>query len=383
MKITNNIAYAGVFDRKTDLFEGQFLIPDGISYNSYVILDERIAVLDSVDAKFTYEWLHGIAAATCGKAPDFLIVQHMEPDHSANIMSFLEAYPEAKIVSSKKALVMTNNFFNTDLTERTITVGDNDSLSLGKHELKFISAPMVHWPEVIVTYDSYENILFSADAFGRFGSTDEMDFWDDEGRRYYIGIVAKYGQAVQKLLSRIPTDIKAICPLHGPMLTKNIHHFISLYDTWSDYRPEEEGITIAYTSIYKNTERAVMRLKEELRLCGARNLSIYDLARCDIHKAVADAFRYSKLVLATTTYNGGVFPHMREFIAKLTERGFGNRTVALIENGSWSPMAIRKMKELLSECDGIKYAENCVTIVSAMNDVAEAKISLLAQELTK
>ena len=340
-------------------------------------------MLDSVDAKFTDEWLAGIAAATCGKAPDFLIVQHMEPDHSANVMSFLNAYPDAKLVSSKKALVMMNNFFNTDLTEKTITVSEGDSLSLGKHLLNFISAPMVHWPEVIVTYDSYENILFSADAFGRFGSTDEMDFWDDEGRRYYIGIVAKYGLPVQKLLKRIPADIKAICPLHGPILKESLTHYVSLYDAWSDYRPEEEGITIAYTSIYKNTERAVMKLKEELSLFGAPNVSVYDLARCDIHKAVADAFRYSKLVLATTTYNGGVFPYMREFIAKLTERGFKNRTVALIENGSWSPLANKKMQELLSECDGIKYAENCVTIVSAMNDVAEAKISLLAQELTK
>lgn len=383
MNVSKDIIYVGVFDTKTDLFEGQYKIPEGISYNSYLILDEKIAVMDSVDAKFTNEWLENIEASLGGKAPVYLVVQHMEPDHSANIVSFLNKYPEAKVVTSKKALAMMKNFFDTDLSARTVTVAEGDTLSLGTHKLTFIGAPMVHWPEVILTYDEADKVLFSADAFGKFGSTDTPDGWDDEARRYYIGIVGKYGTQVQSVLKKAASlDIEKICPLHGPVLTEGLSHYLELYDTWSSYRPESEGITLAYTSIYGNTEKAVMRLAEQLKAHGAPSVAVYDLARCDIHAAVADAFRYGTLVLATTTYNAGVFPAMREFIAKLCERGFGSRTVALVENGSWAPTAIKEMKRLLEACKDLTFAENNVTIVSALNTESRAKINALAEELT-
>ena len=382
MKITNDIIYVGVFDTKTDLFEGQYKIPDGISYNSYLILDEKIAVMDSVDAKFTEEWLGNVSAALGEVTPSYLVVQHMEPDHSANIMSFLNTYPEARVVTSKKALSMMKSFFDTDLSSRAITVAEGDTLPLGKHELTFIGAPMVHWPEVILTFDSTDGVLFSADAFGTFGNCESADSWDDEARRYYIGIVGKYGAQVQSVLGKAAAlDIKTICPLHGPVLTENLAHYTHLYDTWSSYRPEAEGVTVAYTSIYGNTEKAVMRLVDNLKGNGIA-VSLYDLARCDIHRAVADAFKNDTLLLATTTYNAGVFPAMREFIAKLTERGFRSRTVALIENGSWAPSAIKEMKRLLEGCKEITFAENNVTVISAMNSDSAAKIDALSEELS-
>ena len=384
MKITNDIVYVGVFDKKIDLFEGQYKVPDGISYNSYVILDESIAVMDTVDAAYTHEWLDNVQNAIGDKKPSYLIIQHMEPDHSANIMNFLKVYPEAKIVTSKKALAMINNFFATDLSDRTITVGEGDVLPLGYHELHFVSAPMVHWPEVTVTYDATDKVLFSADGFGRFGDTKESTPWADEARRYYIGIVGKYGAQVESLLKKAAgLDIEKICPLHGPVLTKNLGYYIGLYNTWASYTPEDDGITVAYTSIYGNTAKAVARLVERLKSNGAPSVAVYDLARCDVHAAVADAFRYGTLVLATTTYNAGVFPYMREFIAKLSERGFKNRTVGLIENGSWAPMAAREMQALLSSCKDITYAQNTVSILSAPDAKANEKLDALADELCR
>ncbi len=383
MYINDDIKYVGVNDTAIDLFEGQYSVPHGMSYNSYVIIDEKIAVTDTVDAAFTDEWLGNLEAVLEGRTPDYLIVQHMEPDHSANIKSFADAYPEAKIVSSKKAFAMMKNFFGTDFPERQITVGDGDTLSLGAHELTFVAAPMVHWPEVIVTYDAKDKILFSADAFGKFGTADADEPWVDEARRYYIGIVGKYGVQVQALLKKAAgLDISAICPLHGPVLRGNIDYYIGLYDAWSAYRPEEDGTVIAYTSVYGNTERGARLLADKLGASGA-TVKIYDLARCDMAEAVAAAFKYSKLVLATTTYNADIFPFMREYIDHLCERGFKNRTVAFIENGSWAPMAAKIMRARLESLSGITFAENAVKIVSALNSESEGQIEALAAELCR
>lgn len=383
MYINDDIKYVGVNDTAIDLFEGQYSVPHGMSYNSYVIIDEKIAVTDTVDAAFTDEWLGNLEAVLEGRTPDYLIVQHMEPDHSANIKSFADAYPEAKIVSSKKAFAMMKNFFGTDFPERQITVGDGDTLSLGAHELTFVAAPMVHWPEVIVTYDAKDKILFSADAFGKFGTADADEPWIDEARRYYIGIVGKYGVQVQALLKKAAgLDISAICPLHGPVLRGNIDYYIGLYDAWSAYRPEEDGTVIAYTSVYGNTERAARLLADKLGALGAA-VKIYDLARCDMAEAVAAAFKYSKLVLATTTYNADIFPFMREYIDHLCERGFKNRTVAFIENGSWAPMAAKIMRARLESLSGITFAENAVRIMSALNSESEGQIEALAEELCR
>ena len=342
MNITKDIAYIGVNDRKVDLFEGQYVVPNGMAYNSYVILDEKIAVMDTVDANFTHEWLDNLQNALGGRKPDYLVVQHMEPDHSANIVSFTKAYPNAKIVSSSKAFVMMKNFFGTDFADKQVVVGEGSTLELGRHTLTFVTAPMVHWPEVIVTYDSTDKVLFSADGFGKFGALDADEDWACEARRYYIGIVGKYGAQVQALLKKAAgLDIEIICPLHGPVLTENLGYYLNLYNTWSSYQPEEEGIVIAYTSVYGNTKKAVLQLADKLRANGCPKVVVNDLARCDMAEAVEDAFRYSKLVLATTTYNAGIFPFMREFIDHLTERNFSNRTVGFIENGSWRPLRPR------------------------------------------
>lgn len=382
MRITDDIRYVGVNDRKTDLFEGQYRIPNGISYNSYVIVDEKIAVMDTVDAAFTHEWLDNIQNTLNGKNPDYLIIQHMEPDHSANIANFMKAYPEAIVVSSAKAFTMMGNFFGTDFTDRRIVVGEGDTLSLGKHLLTFVTAPMVHWPEVIVTYDSTDKVLFSADGFGKFGDLNAQEEWADEARRYFIGIVGKYGVQVQNLLKKAAgLDIQTICPLHGPVLKENLGYYLNLYNTWSSYQPEEEGIVIAYTSVYGNTKKAVQKLAEKLKENGCPAVLVYDLARADMAQAVSDAFRYNKLVLATTTYNAGVFPFMREFINHLTERNFANRTVALIENGSWAPLAAKVMKEMLEPCKNLTFAENTVRILSALNEESGKKLDELASEL--
>jgi len=384
MKITNDIRYIGVNDHKVDLFEGQYVVPNGISYNSYAILDDKIAIMDTVDANFTHEWLDNIQNTLGGKSPDYLIVQHMEPDHSANIVTFTRTYPDATIVSSAKAFQMMANFFGTDFAENRIVVGEGDTLSLGKHQLTFVTAPMVHWPEVIVTYDSTDKVLFSADGFGKFGALDVEEPWADEARRYFIGIVGKYGAQVQSLLKKAAgLDIQIICPLHGPVLTENLGYYLELYSTWSGYQPEAEGIVIAYTSIYGNTRKAVQQLAEKLQTNGCPKVTVYDLARCDMAQAVGDAFRYSKLVLATTTYNAEIFPFMREFINHLTERNFANRTVALIENGSWAPMAAKVMRGMLEKCKNITYTETTVKILSALNADSTAQLDALAEELCK
>ena len=382
MKITKDVKYIGVNDRKIDLFEGQYIVPNGISYNSYLILDEKIAVMDTVDAAFTHEWLDNLQNALNGKTPDYLIVQHMEPDHSANIISFAKAYPSAKIVASAKAFAMMKNFFGTDFPENKVVVGDGDTLSLGNHELTFVTAPMVHWPEVIVTYDSTDKILFSADGFGKFGTPDTDEDWACEARRYYIGIVGKYGAQVQALLKKAAgLNIEVICPLHGPVLSENLGYYIDLYNTWSSYQSEDDGVVIAYTSVYGNTKKAVLQLAEKLKANGCPKVVINDLARCDMAEAVEDAFRYSKLVLATTTYNAEIFPFMREFINHLTERNFSNRTIALMENGSWAPMAAKVMRNMLDSCKNITWAENTVRILSALNDESSAQLEKLAKEL--
>ncbi len=384
MNIRNDIKYVGVNDRNIDLFEGQYIVPEGMSYNSYVIIDEKIAVMDSVDAAFGDEWLGNIKNALDGKAPDYLVVQHMEPDHSANITTFVEAYPEAKIVSSAKAFSMMKNFFGTDFADKQIVVRGGDSLSLGKHELVFVTAPMVHWPEVIVTYDKTDKVLFSADAFGKFGALDADEDWACEARRYYIGIVGKYGAQVQMLLKKAAElEIETICPLHGPVLTENLGYYLDLYNTWSSYKPEEEGVMIAYTSVYGNTKKAVELLAQKLEANGCRKVVVNDLARCDMAEAVEDAFRYSKLVLATTTYNGEIFPFMREFINHLTERNYSNRTVAFIENGSWAPLATKVMKEMLENSKNLEYTEAGVKILSALNEESTAQVEALAAELCK
>ena len=382
MFITDDIKYIGVNDHEIDLFEGQYIVPNGMAYNSYVILDEKIAVLDSVDAKFTTEWLTNVREALNGRTPDYFIVQHMEPDHSANIANFMQEYADVKIVASAKAFVMMKQFFGTDYPEQKIVVGEGDKLSLGKHKLTFVTAPMVHWPEVIVTYDSTDKVLFSADGFGKFGALDVEEDWACEARRYYFGIVGKYGMPVQTLLKKAAAlDIQIICPLHGPVLKENLGYYLGLYNTWSSYQPEEEGVVIAYTSIYGNTKKAVLALADALKAKGCPKVVVNDLARCDMAEAVEDAFRYSKLVLATTTYNGDIFPFMKEFINHLTERGYSNRTVAFMENGSWAPMAAKVMGRMLAESKNLTFTENSVKIMSALNEESSAQVEALAAEL--
>ncbi len=384
MNITNDIKYIGVNDHKVDLFEGQYIVPNGMAYNSYVIMDEKVAVMDTVDAGFTHEWLDNLQNALNGRKPDYLVVQHMEPDHSANIFNFMKAYPGANIVASQKAFVMMKNFFGTDFEDKQIVVGEGDTLNLGKHTLTFVTAPMVHWPEVIVTYDSYDKVLFSADGFGKFGALDVEEDWACEARRYYIGIVGKYGVQVQNLLKKAAgLEIEKICPLHGPILTENLGYYLNLYNTWSSYGIESEGIVIAYTSVYGNTKKAVMELKEMLKAKGCPKVVVNDLARCDMAEAVEDAFRYGKIVLATTTYNSEIFPFMREFINHLTERNFSNRTVAFIENGSWAPMANKVMKGMFEKSKNLTFAENNVTIRSALNEDSRKALESLSDELCK
>ncbi len=384
MFITNDIKYIGVNDHRIDLFEGQYVVPNGISYNSYAIIDEKIAIMDTVDASFTHEWLDNIQNTLGARKPDYLIIQHMEPDHSANIVNFLKAYPDVTVVSSAKAFAMMKNFFGTDFTDKRIVVGEGDTLSLGRHTLTFVTAPMVHWPEVIVTYDSLDKVLFSADGFGKFGALDVEEEWACEARRYYIGIVGKYGAQVQALLKKAATlDIQKICPLHGPVLEENLGYYLGLYNTWSSYEVEDDGIVIAYTSVYGNTKKAVMALADKLRAKGAPSVSIHDLARCDMAEAVEDAFRYSKLVLATTTYNADIFPFMREFINHLTERNYQNRTVALIENGSWAPQAAKVMREMLATSKNITFTDTTVKILSALNDESSAALEAMADELCR
>lgn len=384
MFITNDIKYIGVNDHQVDLFEGQYDVPNGMAYNSYVIIDEKIAIMDSVDVNFGDEWISNIESALGGRKPDYIVVQHMEPDHSANIAKFAEVYPEAKIVSSAKAFVMMKNFFGCDFADRQVVVAEGDKLSLGRHELNFVAAPMVHWPEVIVTYDSYDKVLFSADGFGKFGALDVDEDWACEARRYYIGIVGKYGAQVQALLKKAAgLDIQIICPLHGPVLTENLGYYINLYDIWSGYKTETEGVVIAYTSVYGNTKKAVELLADKLRELGCPKVAVTDLARDDMAEAVEDAFRYGKIVLATTTYNGGIFPFMHEFINHLTERNFQNKTVGFIENGTWAPMATKVMKTMLEKSKNLTFTETNVKIMSALNDESTAQITALAEELCK
>ncbi len=384
MYISNDIKYIGVNDNKIDLFEGQYTVKNGISYNSYAIIDEKTAIMDTVDAMFTHEWLDNIQNVLGNRSPYYLIIQHMEPDHSANIHTFAKAFPNCVIVSSLKSFSMMKNFFGTDFDDRRMIVGEGDTITLGTHTLTFVTAPMVHWPEVIVTYDSKDKILFSADGFGKFGTPDTNEPWEDEARRYYFGIVGKYGTQVQALLKKASAlEIKTICPLHGPVLTNNIEHYIDLYNTWSSYLPEQDGIVVAYTSVYGNTKKAVQELCDRIAANGCHNLTVYDLARCDMSEAVADAFKYSKLILATTTYNAEIFPFMREFINHLTERSFKNRTIALIENGSWAPLAAKVMREMFDKCKNITFAENTVRIFSALNNESREQISALANELCR
>ena len=384
MRISDDIRYVGVNDHAVDLFEGQYTVPNGMSYNSYVIFDDKIAVMDTVDAHFTHEWMDNLQNLLGDRAPDYLIVQHMEPDHSANIANFMKLYTNATIVSSAKAFAMMEQFFGTDYADRRIVVGEGDTLPLGKHTLTFVTAPMVHWPEVIMTYDTADKVLFSADGFGKFGALDVDEPWADEARRYYIGIVGKYGAQVQSVLKKAATlDIAAICPLHGPVLTENLGYYLGLYNTWSSYAVEEEGIVIAYTSVYGHTKKAVELLADKLRAGGCPAVRVYDLARCDMAAAVADAFRYSKLVLATTTYNAEIFPFMHTFITHLTERGFRGRTVGLIENGSWAPLAAKIMRELFAKSKNITFAETTVTIRSALNETSMAQLDALAGELCR
>ena len=384
MIITNDIEYVGVNDHDIDLFEGQYVVENGMAYNSYVIMDDKIAVMDTVDARFTHEWLDNIQSVTGGKAPDYLIVQHMEPDHSANIANFMNVYPNAEIVSNTKAFVMMGQFFGTDFEDRQVVVKEGDTLSLGKHELAFVGAPMVHWPEVLVTYDAYDKVLFSADGFGKFGALDVEEDWACEARRYYIGIVGKYGAQVQNLLKKASgLDIQIICPLHGPVLTENLGYYLNLYNTWSSYGVESGGIVIAYTSVYGNTKKAVELLADKLRKKGCPKVVVNDLARCDMAEAVEDAFRYGKLILATTTYNADIFPFMREFINHLTERNFQNRKIGLIENGSWAPLAAKTMKKMLEGCKNLTFAKTTVSIKSALNEESSAQIEALAEEFCK
>lgn len=384
MKITNNIKYIGVNDHKVDLFEGQYKVPNGMAYNSYVILDEKIAVMDTVGAGFGDEWLYNIKDAVAGKAPDYLIVQHMEPDHSSNITLFMEEYPNATVVASDKAFVMMKQFFGYDYADRRIMVKDSETLCIGKRTLKFVAAPMVHWPEVIVTYDPVDKVLFSADAFGKFGALDVEEDWACEARRYYFGIVGKYGVQAQKLLAAAASlEINIICPLHGPVLSENLPYYIGLYNTWTSYGVESDGVVIAYTSVYGNTKKAAELLAKELADLGCPKVAINDLARCDMAEAVEDAFRYGKIVLATTTYNGDIFPFMREFIHELTERGYKNRTIGIIENGTWAPVAAKKIKSMLESSKNLTFTDTTVTLRSAMNEANKEQIKALAQELCK
>ena len=382
MTVTQDIKYIGVNDHQVDLFEGQYVVPNGMSYNSYAILDEKIAIMDTVDKNFTHEWLDNIQHALNGRNPDYLVVQHMEPDHSANIDKFLELYPQAIVVASSKAFAMMKNFFGTEYEDRRIVVGEGDTLSLGKHTLTFVTAPMVHWPEVIMTYDSFDKVLFSADGFGKFGALDVQEDWACEARRYYIGIVGKYGAQVQAVLKKAAgLDIRIIAPLHGPVLKENLGYYINLYDTWSSYRVESEGIVIAYTSIYGNTKAAVDLLAEKLKEKGCPKVVVNDLARCDMAEAVEDAFRYGKLVLATTTYNADVFPFMKEFIHHLTERNFQSRTIGLMENGSWAPQAAKVMRRMLEGSKNLTFTDTTVKILSALNDDSRAQVEAMANEL--
>lgn len=382
MKITNDIIYIGVNDHKIDLFEGQYTVPNGMAYNSYLIKDNKIAVMDTVDAGFTKEWLSKLADALQGQVPDYLIVQHMEPDHSANIVSFMKQYPDAVVVSSDKAFVMMKQFFGEDFPDRRITVKDGDTLSLGSHTLTFVAAPMVHWPEVMVTYDSLDKVLFSADGFGKFGALDAEEDWACEARRYYIGIVGKYGAQVQRLLQKAATlDIQIICPLHGPVLSENLDYYLNLYNIWSSYGVESEGVVIAYTSVYGNTKKAAELLADTLSKNGCPKVTINDLARCDMAEAVEDAFRYGKIVLATTTYNGEVFPYMREFLHHLTERGFQNRTIGIIENGSWAPVAAKYIKKHFENSKNLTFTDTTVTLRSALDSESLAQVEALAKEL--
>ena len=384
MKITDTIKYVGVNDHRIDLFEGQYKVPGGMSYNSYVILDEKIAVMDTVDADFTHQWLDNIQQVLDGRKPDYLIVQHMEPDHAANVANFLKVYPDTTVVATGKAFGMIRNFFELDLEGKKIEAENGSTLSLGYHQLTFVFAPMVHWPEVMVTYDSTEKVLFSADGFGKFGALDVEEPWDDEARRYFIGIVGKYGAQVQKLLKAADTlDIQKICPLHGPVLTEDLGHYIGLYDTWSSYTPEDDGIVIAYTSVYGHTRMAVSLLAEKLKAKGCPRVLVYDLARDDMSQALSDAFRYSKLILATTTYNAGIYPFMNDFITRLVEHNYQNRTVGLIENGSWAPLAAKIMKEMMSKCKKIDWLKNSVHIWSAVKEENRKQIDDMTDELCK
>lgn len=384
MDITNDIRYVGVNDHDVDLFEGQYVVKNGMSYNSYVIMDEKIAVFDTVDAHFTHEWLDNIQNVIGSRQPDYLIVQHMEMDHAANVANFMNVYKDTKIVSSEKAFVMMKQFFGTDFEDRQIVVKEGDTLCTGKHTFAFVAAPMVHWPEVIVTYDTYDKVLFSADGFGKFGALDVEEEWADEARRYFIGIVGKYGKQVQNLLKKASgLDIQIICPLHGPVLKENLGYYLGLYNTWSSYAVETEGIVVAYTSVYGNTKKAVEILADKLRAKGCPKVVVHDLARCDMAEAVGDAFRYSKLVLATTTYNAGIFPFMRDFIDHLTERNFQNRIVGLVENGSWAPLAAKTMKQMFDGCKKLNFTNTTVRIMSALNDESSAQLEDLANELCR
>ena len=385
MKITNDILYVGVNDHQVDLFEGQYVVPNGMAYNSYVIKDEKIAVMDTVDAKFTHEWLDNIEKVLDGAKPDYLIVQHMEPDHAANIHNFMKVYPDTTVVANAKTFCMMENFFRSmNLEGQKLVVESGQSLSLGNHTLTFVFAPMIHWPEVMVTYDSTDKVLFAADGFGKFGALDVEEDWDDESRRYYIGIVGKYGKQVQNLLKVAATlDIQIICPLHGPVLTENLGHYLEKYNTWSSYAVEDEGVVIAYTSVYGNTKKAVEVLASKLQEKGCPKVVVYDLARDDMSKAVADAFRYGKLVLATTTYNAEIFPFMHTFIDYLTERNYQNRTIGLIENGSWSPTAAKVMKGMFEKSKKITWLENNVRIMSSLSDENMEQLDKMAEELSK
>ena len=381
--MSNDIRYVGVDDHQIDLFESQYIVPNGMSYNSYVILDDKIAVMDSVDQGFGEQWMEKVAAVLGDRKPDYLVVQHMEPDHSANIGRFMQHYPEAKVVATAKAFVMMKNFFGDDYADRRVQVGEGNTLELGHHVLRFVMAPMVHWPEVMMTYDETDKVLFTADAFGKFGALDVADDWACEARRYYIGIVGKYGAQVQALLKKVAKlEVETICPLHGPILTENLSYYIGLYDTWSAYRPETEGVLIAYSSIYGNTRKAVELLADKLKEKGV-TVSVQDLSRCDMAEAVEDAFRYSKMVLATPTYNADVFPSMKEFINHLTERNYQNRTVGLMENGSWAAMAARVMRGMLEKSKNLTFTETTVTILSALNDASAAQVEAMAEELAQ
>ncbi len=384
MFITNDIKYIGVNDHQVDLFEGQYVVPNGMSYNSYAIMDEKIAIMDTVDQNFTHQWLDNVQNTLGSRKPDYLVIQHMEPDHAANIANFMKVYTETTIVSSAKAFAMMKNFFGTDYADRRVIVGEGDTLCLGKHTLAFVAAPMVHWPEVIVTYDVCDKVLFSADGFGKFGALDVKEDWDDEAARYFIGIVGKYGAQVQALLKKAATlDIQTICPLHGPVLTENLGHYLNLYNTWSSYAVEKEGVVIAYTSVYGHTKAAAELMAEKLMAKGCPKVVIHDLARCDMAKAVEDAFRYGKLVLATTTYNADIYPFMKEFIHHLTERNYQKRTIGLIENGSWAPLAAKVMKGMFSACKDITFTDTTVRVMSALNDESRTQVEAMAEELCK